>query len=149
MKLFIKANFDLCTGCGLCQLACSHRMLGGYNPRRAVIRVTHSTENLYHFPVVCNQCENAYCANVCPTGAIQRNESSGALEIDREKCVACGLCERYCPIGMAKVDRELNKAVKCDLCGGKPSCVEACPSGALEIGFAKEKAGEKSEACDA
>ena len=147
MRIFIKTNFDLCTGCELCALACSHRLLGGYNPHRAVIRVTHFGENLYHFPVVCNQCENAYCANVCPAGAIHRNEETGALEIDREKCVGCDLCRRYCPIDMAGVDPDLKKSVKCDLCGGDPLCVKACPTGALEVICVNvEKKEETSEA---
>ena len=108
--------------------------------------MTHFGENLYHFPVVCNQCENAYCANVCPTGAINRDEETGALEIDREKCVGCGLCGRYCPIDMAKVDPDLKKTVKCDLCGGDPLCVKVCPTGALEVVFANvETKGETSE----
>ena len=37
---FIKTNFDLCTGCGICQLVCSQRLLGGYNPHRALLRIT-------------------------------------------------------------------------------------------------------------
>jgi Fe-S-cluster-containing hydrogenase component 2 len=132
-RIFIKTNFDLCSGCGICQLACSERLLGGYNPRRALIRIDHRRENLYHFPVVCNQCANPYCANACPVGAIARDPDSGAMVVDHETCVGCDLCRRYCPIGMAGVDPDLKKSVKCDLCGGNPRCVAACPTGALEL----------------
>jgi len=141
MSIFIKTNFDLCSGCGLCQLACSERLFGGYNPRRAVIKIRHETENLYHFPVVCNQCANPYCANVCPTGAIERDAKTGALAVNHEKCVGCGLCHRYCPIGMVSVDPDLKKSVKCDLCGGDPLCVATCPTGALEL--AQREGGPK------
>lgn len=127
---FIKVSFDLCTGCGLCQLACSQRLLGGFNPHRALIRIEHRSENLYHFPMVCNQCENPYCAKVCPVGAISR-AASGAMVVDHAKCVACGLCARYCPINMVWVDPDLKKSVKCDLCGGDPQCAAICPTGAL------------------
>lgn len=125
----------MCSGCSLCQLACSERRLGGYNPHRALLKIKHGSENLYHFPIVCNQCENPYCANVCPVKAIQRDETTGALVVDHDKCVGCGLCGRYCPIQMAVVDPDLKKAVKCDLCGGDPQCVAACPTGALELVF--------------
>ncbi|MDJ0784190.1 MAG: 4Fe-4S dicluster domain-containing protein [Desulfosarcinaceae bacterium] len=133
LQRFIKTNFDLCTGCSLCQLACSQRLLGGYNPHRAVLKITHSCENLYHHPVVCNQCRNPYCANVCPVGAISREAATGAMVVDRERCVGCNLCHRYCPIGVVGVDPALKKSVKCDLCGGSPRCVGACPTGALEL----------------
>ncbi|MDJ0853854.1 MAG: 4Fe-4S dicluster domain-containing protein [Desulfobacterales bacterium] len=134
---FIKTHFDLCTGCEICRLVCSDRLLGGCNPHRALLRVTHTHENLYHFPEVCNQCTNAYCARVCPVDAIDRDADTGAMVVDRDACVACGLCQRYCPTDMIGVDPELKKSVKCDLCGGRPRCVKACPTGALEF-FSRE-----------
>ena len=132
-NVHIKTNFDLCTGCGLCQLACSHRLLGGYNPHRSVLKVRHARENLYHFPVVCSQCRNAYCLNVCPVGAIHEDERTGAKRVDHEKCIGCGTCARFCPVEMIAVDPDLDKAVKCDLCGGEPLCVATCPTGALQL----------------
>lgn len=144
VKCFIKTNFDLCTGCGICQLVCSQRLLGGYNPHRALLKITHSQENLYHHPVVCNQCRNPYCANVCPVTAIQRNPATGAMEVDHDACVGCNLCRRYCPIGMVGVDPDLKKSVKCDLCQGAPRCVAACPTGALELG-GRESAEEEDQ----
>jgi Fe-S-cluster-containing hydrogenase component 2 len=141
-RRFIKTNFDLCTGCGICTLVCSQRLLGGYNPHRALLKIIHSHENLYHQPVVCNQCQNAYCANVCPVGAIGRNKTTFALEVDHAVCVGCHLCQRYCPSGMVRVDPDLKKAVKCDLCQGEPRCVAACPTGALEMAVG-EQVGEE------
>ncbi len=35
------------------------------------------------------------CANLCPTGAIRREE--GMLAFNHERCVNCGLCETGCP----------------------------------------------------
>lgn len=137
-QYFIKTNFDRCTGCSICQLVCSMHHLGGYNPHRAFLKIKHQRENLYHFPTVCNQCENAYCANVCPVGAIRRNPQSGAMVIDHDTCVGCNLCHRYCPIGVVGVDPEIKKSVKCDLCDGRPRCVAACPAGALELACRKE-----------
>jgi Fe-S-cluster-containing hydrogenase component 2 len=140
-NVFIKTNFDLCTGCSLCQLACSARLLGGYNPHRAVLKIEHRSENLYHFPVVCNQCTNAYCANVCPVEAIRRESATGAMVVDHDTCVACNLCHRYCPIKVVGVDPALKKSIKCDLCAGSPQCVQICPTGALQLA-SKTSAGK-------
>ncbi|MCP4024563.1 MAG: 4Fe-4S dicluster domain-containing protein [Desulfobacteraceae bacterium] len=132
MRGFLHTHFDKCTGCSICQLACSFALFKGYNPRISRLLIQHKNENLYHIPVVCNQCENAYCMNACPTKAIERDEND-CVVIDQDKCVACGLCGQYCPLGVINFDPETDKAFKCELCDGHPVCVEACPTGALEF----------------
>lgn len=107
------------------------RWHGGYNTRRSRLLIQNTRENLYHKPVVCNQCANAYCMNVCPANAYSRNDA-GVVLIDENRCVGCGLCVQFCPEGMVKLDLETKKAVKCDTCMGDPLCVSACPTGALE-----------------
>jgi len=53
------------------------------------------------------------------------------LNIDSEKCNACGLCVKSCPFGAIAVDDELAQANElCTLCG---ACVNVCPQAALEI----------------
>lgn len=134
----IKTSFDLCTGCRLCQIACSFRIHQAYNPSRGLLRIRESTENLYHLPQVCNQCQNPFCANVCPVDAITRDPDTMALVINADACVACGLCSRYCPLEMVLIDPDSKKALKCDLCGGYPACVKACPTGALDLAITCE-----------
>lgn len=133
MRSIIITNFDLCTGCSICRLACSEEKTGAYNPRLALLDVVMKEEGLIHEPVVCRQCQNAYCQKVCPTEAITRNETTGALIIDEEKCSGCGLCVKYCYVKAIQLSRVAKKALKCDLCGGDPACVNACPTGALEF----------------
>ncbi len=151
MSIFIKTNFDLCTGCGICQLACSASHSDekdtsgnkstsiknplparGYNPRLSRLRIINKRENLYHKPVVCNQCKNAYCMNVCPAKAYERDDL-GFVVLNEQKCVGCGICVEYCPEKVIYVSRDTKKAVKCDMCHGDPACVKACPTGALEL----------------
>ena len=36
-----------------------------------------------------------------------------------------------CPFGNIHFDDERGAAIKCELCGGNPRCVEYCPTGAL------------------
>lgn len=131
--MFIKANFDLCTGCRLCQLACSERNFHGFNPRLALLKISPSPDHLCHFPVPCSHCRNPFCMNVCPAGAIYRDESTDAVRIDAESCIGCGLCAKYCPVGVIIREPEGKKFAKCDLCGGEPKCVSACPTGALVL----------------
>ncbi len=143
LKKRINTFFDRCTGCSLCRAACSLHMFGGFNPNKAMIRVESRWENLVHLPVVCRHCDNPLCLRVCPVSAITRDERTGAVVIDREKCIACGLCSRFCPLEMIHADPETGAAYKCDLCGGDPACVQMCPYGALE--YATGDPAEKGE----
>ena len=53
------------------------------------------------------------------------------LKIDKEKCNACGLCEKSCPFGaISVVDDAAQTNENCTLCG---ACVNVCPQGALSI----------------
>lgn len=113
-------------------MACSMEKISGYNPGRSRLIISHKKENLYHKPIVCNQCENAYCMNVCPVKAIMRNDM-GIVLIDEEKCIGCNLCVEFCPENLVSMDPDTGKAVKCDMCHGDPECVKACPTGALEL----------------
>ena len=127
----INTFFDQCTGCSLCRAACSMHLFGGFNPNKAVIRIEYRCENLVHLPVACRHCANPLCMRVCPVGAIERDRSTAAVVIDQNKCIACGLCSRFCPLEMIHTDPETDLAYKCDLCGGDPACVRICPYGAL------------------
>jgi Fe-S-cluster-containing hydrogenase component 2 len=42
---------------------------------------------------------NGLCAAICPTGALRRDETVGAvsLQFDATHCIACGECQRVCP----------------------------------------------------
>jgi anaerobic carbon-monoxide dehydrogenase iron sulfur subunit len=131
--VFIRTHFDACTGCQLCQAACSLHVFGGYNPGKSMLKIRRMWENLVHVPVVCEQCADPICQRVCPVQAIARDEQTGAVVIDQEKCISCGLCSQYCPLEMIHVELDTNKAYKCDLCGGQPACVQACPVQALEL----------------
>ena len=56
----------------------------------------------YALPTMCQQCEDAPCVHVCPTGASYRDEE-GKVLIDREKCIGCKYCMMACQIGRAHV----------------------------------------------
>lgn len=127
--VLIPAN---CTGCRTCELACSfvHAKSGLMPISR--IRI-HDIDDDRHVQVTCLQCVEAACVKVCPAEALVRNEETGAIEVLAGRCVGCGLCEAACPFGHMHFDTELKLAVKCDLCGGTPTCAAFCPHNALEI----------------
>ncbi|MFC2008899.1 4Fe-4S dicluster domain-containing protein [Chloroflexota bacterium] len=123
---------DKCTGCRLCELACSLKHTGQFNPARARLKVVGFDE-IFSVPVTCFQCEKPYCAEACPTGAITREASSGVVSVSEEKCVGCKMCIQACPFGAIVFSSEDGVPFKCELCGGEPECVLFCPTGALEF----------------
>lgn len=46
----------------------------------------------------CPQNHPCPSVRVCPVGALTQ-KGFGAPEIDQEKCILCGKCVRYCPMG--------------------------------------------------
>lgn len=48
------------------------------------------------YPILCNQCAEAPCIAVCPSGASIKRED-GIVMIDSTKCVGCGYCQVACP----------------------------------------------------
>jgi Fe-S-cluster-containing hydrogenase component 2 len=141
MRRLLISNYDVCTGCRICELTCSFEKEQGYNPRFARLRVEASADGLWNDIVVCAQCENPACLRVCPTDAIVRDAEQGVVLVKAELCTGCGLCVQYCHrqtiMRYAKADG--GKAYKCDLCGGRVPCVEACPTGALHCVTLEEK----------
>ncbi len=94
----------------------------------------------------CFHCENAWCMDICPSHAIQRDDH-GAVWIDAALCIGCGLCAKACPwhmVQMMKVastaegTKSKRLAVKCDHCRDlrredlQPACVTACTAHALQ-----------------
>lgn len=141
MRRMLVANYDVCTGCRICELSCSFEKEQGFNPRFARLRVEASTDGLWNDIVVCAQCQNPACSRVCPTSAIHRDVEHGVVWIEPERCNGCGLCVQYCHRGIIlRYDKaEGGKAYKCDLCDGRVPCVVACPTGALHLVELEEK----------
>jgi len=84
-------------------------------------------------PRVCRQCSHARCMAACPNGAMVTRGEDGVVVVDRERCVGCGKCAKACPFDAVKIDKAKKTAIKCDLCGGRPKCVQWCPTSALGI----------------
>jgi Fe-S-cluster-containing hydrogenase component 2 len=123
---------EQCSGCGICELVCAIKHFGVNNPKKAAIRVLITYPHpVVRMPIVCSQCKDATCAQVCPTDALRRVD--GIVQLDKEGCISCYKCVEACPFGAMYVHEDCDLPIKCDMCGGDPECVKKCPKGALRL----------------
>ena len=121
---------ERCSGCRLCEVACSILRFGVNNPKKSCLRVMIAYPHpVIRMPIICHQCREPKCAENCPTDAIEVRD--GIVAIDEEKCVSCNQCVISCPFGAVFTHQDVDIPFKCDLCGGDPECVKICPKRAL------------------
>jgi Fe-S-cluster-containing dehydrogenase component len=175
-------DISRCVGCRRCVYACAEENNLSRDPQVHWIRVlsmekdkgidfTHADpyyapetvpeDGHFYVPVACQQCRNAPCTKVCPTGATW-TEPDGIVVIDYDWCIGCRCCMAACPYGARRFNwrepavpaDELTPAMhylgnrprmrgvveKCTWCiqrtraGRYPACVEVCPVGARKFG---------------
>jgi len=122
----------ICSGCETCQLMCSLQNTGAFNPKKSRIKVVTLSVGV-SVPVTCQQCEDPWCQRACPEKAIAQDKKLNLVVVDEKKCTGCAACIGACPFGIMVYDSEKKKAMKCDLCGGDPACVQYCPSKVLRL----------------
>ena len=121
----------ICSGCHSCELWCSLKHHGTFNPHRSRIRVEEIATGI-DVPVTCQQCQDPACQAACRFDAIVLDKTLQIVTVDQGKCTGCQACVGACPYGIITMDPMAQKAIKCDLCGGEePACVAICPSHVL------------------
>lgn len=150
---FVITNPDLCIACNACMKTCiKHAYVRGKLSKKRLEVLTLESGKM---PNQCRQCDDAPCANVCPTGALYI--ANACVELCEEICIGCKLCTIACPYGAIHIDAEFppsvldeverhleagcisglkSIAIKCDMCVGiesGPACVDVCPTGALVL----------------
>lgn len=123
----IRVEAEKCSGCRLCEMACSFSHEGRFSPSLSRVSVIKEDRYGLDYPVYCHQCEACPSIEACPTGALTRREL-GVIHVD-EACTGCGACVDACPYDAVKLNG--SRPLICDLCGGEPACVERCPTEAL------------------
>lgn len=127
----ISINAKTCSGCRLCEQACTFVHEQEFNPRRARIKVLIDEKEGVNAPLLCSQCKD--CISSCNRDALAWDDKVGVVRVDAEKCNNCGLCIDVCPEGAILSD-PISKIVNiCDLCNGDPECVKWCPEGVLTL----------------
>jgi Fe-S-cluster-containing dehydrogenase component len=175
-------DLSRCIGCRRCVYACVDENNQSRNPQVQWIRVLQMDkdkgvdfaeatpyyqpaevpqEGHFYMPVACQQCRNAPCTKVCPTGATW-TEPDGIVVIDYDWCIGCRYCMAACPYGarhfnwgepslprssvnpvmhyLGNRPRQKGVVEKCTFCiqrtraGRYPACVEVCPVGARKFG---------------
>ena len=116
----------------MCELVCALEHFGVNNPQKSAVRVLVTYPHpVVRMPIVCSQCKKPPCADVCPVNALNRVE--GVVQLDIETCISCLRCVEACPFGALYAHEDCDYPIKCDMCGGDPSCVKECPKGALRL----------------
>ena len=120
-----------CIGCRSCENYCALKHEQVCNPAKGRIHVVKWEQDAVFVPVNCMRCEQPACELACPRHATFRNYQTGALEVNPDRCIGCLSCVFECPFGATFVDPEDGRVLKCDLCGGDPTCVKVCPTNAI------------------
>ncbi|MEZ9821632.1 DMSO/selenate family reductase complex B subunit [Shewanella sp. 10N.286.45.A1] len=158
-KVVLGFYFDQskCTGCKTCHVSCKSRsdLKDGLIWRRVYESAGGTFQgnadgsfnndvHAFYTSVSCNHCGLPACTAACPVGAVHKDEKTGLVLPDDEKCIGCGMCASACPYDAPQIDTERRKMTKCDGCidrleiGLKPICVESCPLHALDFGDMEE-----------
>ncbi|MDI7261530.1 MAG: 4Fe-4S dicluster domain-containing protein [Thermodesulfobacteriota bacterium] len=130
MVKILKVDYAKCTGCRACEMVCSLVHAGECNHRKSNIHNINSN-NKYFVSIMCFQCDDSPCGEVCPMNAIQKDSQRDLVTVNEEKCVGCKLCVLACPFGNMGFSKEKHCPAKCDLCEGNPQCVFYCSPEAI------------------
>lgn len=91
-----------CIGCYSCMVSCkaANFVPPGVFFARVLIKEYGKYPNPLKLftPVLCNNCKDAACVRVCPSGATTQRED-GIVLLDYNKCVGCRYCMMACPYG--------------------------------------------------
>lgn len=145
-------DLDRCIGCQTCEVACKYEnnvALGEYWNK--VIPMGPFGEfpkvQMYWLPAMCQQCKDAPCVKVCPTGASYRNED-GIVLVNKEVCIGCKYCMMACPYGVRSWNKKEGCVEKCTMCTEleTPPCVSNCPGGCRYVGDLDDPSSEAAKA---
>lgn len=137
---------DRCVDCERCVEACAiTNDVPSYGYRTMIMEKDTPDaigQQREFIPVVCNQCNNPPCTRACPTKATYKDEKTGIVMMDMNKCIGCKVCVLACPYNARYFNEEKHAMDKCNFCydtrlskGEKlTACAAACPAGVRIFG---------------
>jgi carbon-monoxide dehydrogenase iron sulfur subunit len=133
-RKYIICDPALCTGCGICELACSAEKAEVFQPELSRIRLA-LIDNTKSMSIACRFCDDTPCISACPRDALSMDEANNVIRLDKLRCIGCGWCIEACDFGAISMDHSVKSVIICDLCEGRsqPKCVEYCPKDALKV----------------
>jgi Fe-S-cluster-containing dehydrogenase component len=136
-------DLDRCTGCAACVLACStENGLSSGIAWRSIVTFNQSrfpTAPVLQYSLACNHCLEPACLAGCPAAAYSKDPTTGAVDLDPERCMGCRYCAWVCPYEAPRFAAGHGVMEKCTFCGHRlakglePACVAACPVEALGL----------------
>ena len=141
-----------CIGCHACTVACQIENDVPKGLRRSWVLDTevgqYPNVKSIKLPRLCNQCSDAPCKKVCPTGATY--EVDGTIQVNEAKCIACEKCIPACPYNARFMHPTRRKASKCTFCyhraksGLMPACISTCVAQARYFGDVRNPSSDVS-----
>ena len=142
-KYIVTQDVADCIGCRACEVHCkdkNHSGPGAFYCRMIEVSASESPLPKIDFVYLsCFHCEQPWCVDVCPTGAMRRRAQDGIVFVEDSACVGCKACITACPWTVPQWNPETGKVGKCDLCmdridaGLEPACVTKCTTGCLRF----------------
>lgn len=168
-------DLNRCVGCHACALACRAEWQVPVPYHRNWVKrlgPDKTPEGLSYtfWPGLCNHCDHPVCVGVCPADKVERefknpktgeikklqiaatykDPFTGAVLIEKDRCIGCGNCVAACPYSARYLNEQLDepKADKCTFCveriaaGEVPACVKTCIVDARIFGDLSDKKSE-------
>ena len=140
----IRIDVDQCTGCRVCETACSafhaKPRYSSVNPARSRIRVVADEINDEYVPVRAGNFTRAEC------------DGRHFYQINGKQYSECSFCRAACPSRDYFIEPDSGLPLKCDMCEDEPPlaeplCVTACQPGCLTY-VERQLASEVDEAAE-
>jgi len=140
VQLGFVIDHSRCIGCHACTVACKAENdvpVGRFRTWVKYVEEGSFPQVRRSFAVLrCNQCGDAPCVTICPTGALAKRPD-GIVDVDPGVCIGCKACMQACPYDALYLNDAGGTAQKCHFCahrsevGLAPACAVVCPTEAI------------------